>query len=72
MELLCVIVVAIIIIWIAVKASGGNNNYRNSCGECRYRTTWSTQSQAERDIVEHYRNSHPDIDPGGRQHYRGR
>ncbi|MEU1226086.1 hypothetical protein [Streptomyces sp. NPDC005828] len=39
--------------------------YRNWCGECGFKTAWGTQSQSERQQIDHYRSHHPGIRPGG-------
>lgn len=39
--------------------------YRNSCGECAYRTSWGTESSSNEEIVRHYERAHPDVFPGG-------
>jgi hypothetical protein len=40
--------------------------YRYWCGECRHRTSWLRQSEAERKHLDHYVAEHPRIAPGGR------
>ncbi|AUG79443.1 hypothetical protein CFP65_4717 [Kitasatospora sp. MMS16-BH015] len=39
--------------------------YRYWCGECGFKTAWSTESQGERQQIEHYRKQHPGLVPGG-------
>ncbi|MBM9623842.1 hypothetical protein [Streptomyces zhihengii] len=40
--------------------------YRYWCGECRHRTSWLRQSEAERKHLDHYVAEHPRIALGGR------
>ncbi|MGW0607859.1 hypothetical protein [Streptomyces sp. NPDC002644] len=40
--------------------------YRYWCGECRHRTLWLRQSEAEQKHLDHYVAEHPRIAPGGR------
>jgi hypothetical protein len=40
--------------------------YRYWCGECRYRTPWSTEWQGAGRQLRHYALHHPDVEPGGR------
>jgi len=41
-------------------------NYRYWCGECRYRTSWLTESQGAEQQERHYTERHPGLLPGGR------
>ncbi|GGU95993.1 hypothetical protein GCM10010211_73910 [Streptomyces albospinus] len=45
--------------------------FRNACGECRYVTPWLKESEAERQIVDHYARRHPHLVPGGAQQING-
>ncbi len=40
--------------------------YRYWCGECGFKTSWGTESQGERQQIEHYAKHHQGIAPGGR------
>ncbi len=39
--------------------------YRYSCGECGFKTSWGTESQGERQQIDHYAARHPALAPGG-------
>ncbi|MFJ7085958.1 MULTISPECIES: hypothetical protein [Streptomyces] len=39
--------------------------YRYRCGECRFSTSWGTESAAEDLAVAHYAERHPGLVPGG-------
>ncbi|MEU3975017.1 hypothetical protein [Streptomyces bacillaris] len=39
--------------------------FRYRCGECRFHTGWSTESQVEDSAVAHYAECHPHLLPGG-------
>lgn len=39
--------------------------YRFWCGECGYKSDWGSESQGERQQIEHYAARHPGTPPGG-------
>ncbi|CAK7283991.1 hypothetical protein ACNFR7_04500 [Streptomyces sp. RM1] len=39
--------------------------YRYWCGECSFKSSWGTESQGEKEQLEHYRVHHPGLVPGG-------
>ncbi|MBB6171255.1 hypothetical protein HNR23_001315 [Nocardiopsis mwathae] len=39
--------------------------YRYRCGECGFKTGWTTESEAEDRAIAHYADHHPELIPGG-------
>ncbi|MFE0641747.1 hypothetical protein ACFW2Y_09090 [Streptomyces sp. NPDC058877] len=39
--------------------------YRYRCGDCRFATRWTTESEVEDISVAHYADRHPGLLPGG-------
>lgn len=39
--------------------------YRYWCGECGFKTDWTSESQIEHQQMKHYASRHPRIPPGG-------
>lgn len=50
---------------------GSRKRYRIHCGECRHKTAWAIESEAEAAHIRHYLLAHPGIEPGGQVEYRG-
>ncbi|MFF3215838.1 hypothetical protein ACFYYB_35130 [Streptomyces sp. NPDC002886] len=39
--------------------------FRYRCGECGFKPSWGTESQNEREQIEHYADRHPGLHFGG-------
>ncbi len=39
--------------------------FQRACGECGFATGWTTESSSEHQLLAHYHQRHPNIDPGG-------
>ncbi|MEV8328078.1 hypothetical protein ACFVHI_23195 [Kitasatospora sp. NPDC127121] len=39
--------------------------FRGHCGECGFKTEWTTEATTEQDLLDHYTRRHPHLEPGG-------
>ncbi|MFF2752048.1 hypothetical protein ACFVVA_41750 [Kitasatospora sp. NPDC058048] len=39
--------------------------FRGHCGECGFKTGWTTEATAGQSMLDHYAHKHPNVEPGG-------